>query len=227
MSYRIDGGPVTTGRWSTPTIYETATIPSSFLAAIRDTQTVTLQATGSDPITLSLGGPSGEPLPEEAQRRLDGVLHRRALRSLGSSGLEEPTLFEFLSQLVALASSYRTEERIAPAEDAEEYIWDTQWLAYHAFGHSGAAFLEAARDHAGPVLVTDLQRLDPVETAATGTRQNLTAVLGEDPAAGVLSDPALSDSTADEIVQFCRGPRPPGSSLQPPALLLHRGRAAA
>ncbi len=147
--------------------------------------------------------PSGEPLPEEAQSRLGGVLRRRARRSLGSSDLDEQALFDFLSKLVALASNYRMDERIALAEDAEEYIWDTQNLAHHAFGHSWDAFLEAARDHAGPSLMADLRRLDPVETAASSARQNLTAILSEDPAAGFLSDPALTNSTADEIVNFC------------------------
>ena len=146
---------------------------------------------------------SGEPLPEEARSRLGGVLHSRALRSLESSDLDEQALFEFLRKLVALAANYRVDERIALAEDAEEYILDTQVLAHHAFGHSWDPFLDAARDHAGPVLVTDLQRLDPVETAASGARQNLKAILSEEPAAGVLSDPALLDSTADEIVKFC------------------------
>ena len=59
VSHRIDGGSVVTGQWSTPTIYESATAPDAFLTAIQHAQTVTLQATGSDAVTLSLGGYAG------------------------------------------------------------------------------------------------------------------------------------------------------------------------
>ena len=145
----------------------------------------------------------GEALPEEPQGRLGGVLRRRALRSLDSSGLDEQSFFECLRKLVALASNYRADQRISLAEDAEEYIAEAQVLAHYAFEHSLDAFLEVARVHAGLAFVTDLRRLDPVSTAADGARRNLTAIFSEEPATGVLSAGARPASTADEIVKFC------------------------
>ena len=154
-------------------------------------------------LEASTGVPQGESLPEQAHARLDVALSRRALRSLESSGLDEQAFFEFLSKLVALALNYRIDERIALAEDAERYIEDAQELAYHAFGHDQDGFLDAARDHAGPALVTELQRLDPVAAAAQGARQNLDSILGQDPGLTIASTLGLRESAAGEIVRFC------------------------
>ena len=131
------------------------------------------------------------------------TLSRQALRSLESFHLDEVALFEFLSSLGALASNYRRDERFALAEDAEEYIQDAQEVAHHAFGPTWEAFLDRVQEHGGPILVAELQQLDPVEAATQGARQNLDAILNRETVATTASTLDLRETTADEIVAFC------------------------
>ena len=74
----------------------------------------------------------GATLPEPAQHRLDSTVTTWARQSLEISGLEQPVFFRFLHELAHLIHDYRHDERVALAEDTEEYLRDAQRLAAHA-----------------------------------------------------------------------------------------------
>ena len=60
------------------------------------------------------------------------------------SGLDEPGLFKFSGELTVLIDDYQRDERIALAEDAEQYLLDAQALAHDAFEYDWEGFLAAA-----------------------------------------------------------------------------------
>ena len=119
------------------------------------------------------GVPTGESLPKAAQAHLRSVLTRWAQQALTKSSLDEPAFFVFLGKLAPLIDDYRRDERVALAEDAEEYLLDAQALAREAFTYDWEEFLAAAEEHAGAGVAAELRRLDPVEAAARAARTNL------------------------------------------------------
>ena len=147
--------------------------------------------------------PAGDALPERARDQLHAVLSHWAQRALAMSGVAEPALFTFLRDLVGLIGEYRFHERIALAEDAEQYLFDAQALARYAFGHDWDGFLAAAERHHGPTLVTGLRRLDPVEAAADDARESLRFMVGTEPFASI-ADRGTLDGVPDDIVAFCK-----------------------
>ncbi len=147
--------------------------------------------------------PAGEALPRAARDRLDAVLSRWARRALEMSAVAEPAFFTFLRDLVGSISEYRHHERIALAEDAEQYLFDAQALARHAFGHDWDGLLAAAERHHGPTLATALRRLDPIEAAADDARKNLKFIVGTEPVESI-ADRGILDSVPDDIVAFCQ-----------------------
>ena len=147
--------------------------------------------------------PSGERLPEPARDRLRAVLTEWAQRSLEFSGMDEPALFRFLSELVLLIEDYRSQERIALAEDAEEYLRDAQALVRDAFQYDWDGFLAAAEDHVGPGLAAGLRRLDPVEATAQEARENVKAILSQHPVAAIAAGYEGIDAVPGEIAEFC------------------------
>ena len=147
--------------------------------------------------------PSGERLPAAARDRLRAVLTGWALQSLEFSGMDEPALFRFLSELVSLIEDYRSDERIALAEDAEEYLRDAQALVRDAFQYDWDGFLTVAEDQVGPGLAAGLRRLDPVEAAAHDARGNLEAILKQAPVAAIAAGYDSIETVPDEIVAFC------------------------
>ena len=149
------------------------------------------------------GVPSGEPLPKPAYDQFRAVVSTWARQSLEVSGVDEPTFFRFLSKLARLVEDYRRGERTALAEDAEEYLLDAQRLARDAFGYDWYGFLAAAEEHVEPGLAAELRRLDPVEAAAHNARENLKAILSQDPVAAIAADYEDVDAVPDAIVEFC------------------------
>ena len=145
----------------------------------------------------------GEPLPKPAQDRFRAVVTTWAQRSLEVSGVDEPMFFRFLSELTLLIGDYRRDERIALAEDAEEYLLAAQRLARDAFEHDWDGFLAAAQEHVGPGLSAEFRRLDPVEAAAHGARENLKAILRQAPVAAIAAGYDGIDAVPDAIVEFC------------------------
>ena len=99
--------------------------------------------------------------------------------------------------------SYRDDERISLAEDAEEYLLDAQRLAGYAFGYDWDDFLAAAEEHVGSGLSAQLCWLDPVEVAVRDAKENLKAVLGQNPESAIADGCGDTDGIPDEIVQFC------------------------
>ncbi len=146
---------------------------------------------------------SGESLSKPARDQLRTVLTDWAQRALEMSGVAEPAFFEFLGRLVGLINEYRADERIALAEDAEQYLLDAQALAGYAFGHDWDSFLASAERHRGPALVAGLRRLDPVDAAADDARENLRFMVGAEPLASIAGRGTLN-SVPDEIVAFCQ-----------------------
>ena len=149
------------------------------------------------------GVPTGEPLPEPARDRLRVVLGLWGRRALEMSGVDEPRLFEFIGELTALIEDYRRDERVALAEDAEQYLLDAEALARDAFEYDWEGFLAAAEGHGGPWLSLELRRLDPMEAAAHEARENLKAILTQHPLAAIAAGYAGIDAVPDEIVKFC------------------------
>ncbi len=148
-------------------------------------------------------GVDGTTLPEQAQQRLDTTVTTWARRSLEVSGLDEPAFFRFLHELARLIDDYRRDERIALAEDTEEYLIDAQRLAGYAFEHDWDDFLAAAEKHVGPGLSAQLRWLDPVDAAARDAKENLKAILGQSPVAAIANDGSDTGTMPEEIVQFC------------------------
>ena len=148
---------------------------------------------GVDVVTLS----------EPAQQRLDTTVTTWARQSLEISGLEQPAFFGFLRELTHLIDDYRDDERILLAEDTEEYLLDAQRLAGYAFEYDWDAFLAAAEEHVGPGLSTQLRWLDPVEVAVRDAKENLKAILGQNPVTAIANKYGDTGATPDEIVQFC------------------------
>ena len=148
-------------------------------------------------------GVDGAILPEPAQQRLDTTVTTWARQSLEISGLDEPAFFRFLHELARLIDNYRRDERIALAEDAEEYLLDAQRLAGHAFEYDWDGFLAAAEEHVGPGLSAQLRWLDPVEAAARDAKENLKALLGQNPVTAIANEYGDTGTIPDEIVQFC------------------------
>ena len=148
-------------------------------------------------------GVDGATLPEPAQQRLHTTVTTWARQSLEISGLDEPAFFRFLHELARLIDDYRRDERIALAEDTEEYLRDAQRLAGHAFEHDWDGFLAAAEEHVGPGLSAQLRWLDPVEAAARDAKENLKAILGQNPVSAIANEYGDTGTMPDEIVQFC------------------------
>ena len=142
-------------------------------------------------------------LPEPAQQRLDTTVATWARQSLEISGLGQPTFFRFLHELARLIDAYSGDERIALAEDTEEYLLDAQRLAGHAFEYDWDGFLAAAEEHVGPGLSAQLRWLDPVEAAVRDAKENLKAILGQSPVTAIASEYGDTGTMPDEIVQFC------------------------
>lgn len=148
-------------------------------------------------------GADAETLPQSAQEQLRATVANWARASLEASGLDEPAFFRFLGELALLVDDYRRDERMALAEDVEEYLRDAQRLAWYAFGHDWDGLLAAAEGHVGSGLSSRLRRIDPVEAAAHAARENLRWVFSHDPVAAIACDFGAVDTVPDEIVQFC------------------------
>ena len=148
-------------------------------------------------------GVDGLTLPKLAQQWLHATVTIRARRSLELSGLDEPAFFGFVSELVRLADDYRNDERIALAEDIQEYLLDAQRLAAYAFAYDWDGFLAAAEEHAGPGLSAQLRWSDPVEAAARDAIENLKAIIGQNPIAEIAAEYGDTGAIPHQIVQFC------------------------
>ena len=148
-------------------------------------------------------GVDGETLPEPVQRQLDTTVTTWARQALEMSGLDEPAFFQFLHELALMIDDYRRDERIALAEDTEEYLLDAQRLAGYAFDYDWDGLLAAAEEHAGPGLSAELRWSDPVETAARDAKENLKAILGQHPVSTIANEYRNTDTVPDDIVEFC------------------------
>ena len=148
-------------------------------------------------------GVEGVTLPELAQQRLDTTVTTWARQALEISGLDEPAFFRFLHELTRLIDDYRRDERMALAEDIEEYLLDAQRLAGHVFEYDWDGLLAAAEEHVGPGLSTQLRRLDPVENAVRDAKENLKVILGQNPVTTIANEYGDTGTVPDEIVQFC------------------------
>ena len=149
------------------------------------------------------GVPPGEPLLESARDQLRTVLGQWGRRALDMSGVDEPGLFKFIAELTSLIDNYQRDERIALAEDAEQYLLDAQALARDAFEYDWEGFLAAAERHSEPLLSTQLRRLDPMEASAHEARENLKMILRQHPVAALAAGSEGIDAVPDEIVGFC------------------------
>ena len=148
-------------------------------------------------------GVEGATLPEPAQQRLEATVTTWARQALETSGLDEPAFFQFLHELTHLIDDYRDDERMALAEDTEDYLLDAQRLAGHVFEYDWDGLLAAAEEHVGPGLSTQLRRLDPVENAVRDAKENLKAILGQSPVAAIANEYGDTGTMPDEIVKFC------------------------
>ena len=126
-----------------------------------------------------------------------------ARRSLEISGLDEPAFLRFLHELTHLIDAYRRDERIALADDAEDYLLDARRLAGYAFEYDWDGLLAAAEEHVGRGLSTQLRRLDPVEAAARDAKENLKAILDQSSVTAFANEYGDTGTMPDEIVQFC------------------------
>ena len=142
-------------------------------------------------------------LPEPAQQRLDTTVTTWARRSLELSGLDEPAFLRFLHELTHLIDAYRRDERIALADDAEDYLLDAQRLAGYAFEYDWDGLLAAAEEQVGPGLSTQLRWLDPVEAALRDAKENLKAILDQSSVTASADEHVDTSTMPDEIVQFC------------------------
>ena len=148
-------------------------------------------------------GVKGVTLPEPAQQHLDATVTTWARQALEISDLDELAFFQFLHELTHLIDAYRRDERMALAEDTEEYLLDAQRLAGHVFEYDWDGLLAAAEEHVGPGLSAQLRRLDPVENAVRDAKENLKAILGQSPVATIANEYSDTGTMPDEIVQFC------------------------
>lgn len=142
-------------------------------------------------------------LPEPTAQRLDATVTAWARQSLEISDLDEPEFFRFLRDLALLIDDYRDDERVALAEDTEDYLRDAHRLAGYAFNYDWDGFLEASEEHVGTGLSTQLRRFDPLEAAASEAKENLKAILGHNPLTAIASEHGDPVTVPDEIVQFC------------------------
>ena len=149
------------------------------------------------------GVPAGKPLPEPDRDRLRAVLATWGRQALEMSGVDEAGLFKFISKLMVLMEDYRQDERIALAEDAEQYLLDAQALARDAFDYDWEGFLASSERHGGPWLSAELRRLDPMEAAAQEARENLRAILSQHPVAAIAAGYEGIDAVPGEIAEFC------------------------
>lgn len=145
----------------------------------------------------------GVPLSPPARDRLHATVTAWAGRSLEISGLDQPAFYRFLWELTLMIEDYRDYERIALAEDAEQYLFDAQRLAGYAFEYDWDDLLAAAEEHVGPGLSARLRWLDPVEAAAGDAKGILTAILRQGHVAAIADEYGDAGTTPDEIVQFC------------------------
>ena len=148
-------------------------------------------------------GVDGATLPERAQQRLHTTVTTGARQSLEISGLNETAFFRFLHELTHLIDDYRHDERMALAEDTEEYLLDAQRLAGLAFEYDWDGLLAAAEEHVGPGLSAQLRWLDPVEAAVRDAKENLKVILGQSPVTAIANECGDTGTMPDEIVQFC------------------------
>ncbi|MYD07368.1 MAG: hypothetical protein F4X07_10460 [Acidimicrobiaceae bacterium] len=142
-------------------------------------------------------------LPEPAQQRLNATVKTWARQALEISGLDEAAFLRFLYELTHLIDAYRRDERIALADDAEDYLLDAQRLAGYAFEYDWDGLLAAAEEHVGPGLSTQLRWLDPVEAAVRDARENLKAILDQSSVTASAEEHGETGTMPDEIVQFC------------------------
>ena len=145
------------------------------------------------------GVDDGVSLSKLAQDRLHVTVTTWARRSLEISGLDEPTFLRFLWELIRLIDDYHDDERIALAEDAEEYLLDAQRLAGYAFGYDWDGLLATAEEHVGPGLSTRLRWSDPVEAAVRDAKVNLKAILGQSSVATIVNEYGDIGIIPDEI----------------------------
>ena len=146
--------------------------------------------------------PVGQRLSESARSELQNLLAHRAERALRISGIGEPAFFDFVRKLTRLIKSYRADERIALAENAEQDLWDALEFAHFGFNHDWDGFLAAAESHVGEHLADALRQLDPVEAAAHDAHENLVSIL-DGLRASVSSYGDDHPDTPREIVEFC------------------------
>ncbi len=114
----------------------------------------------------------GATRPEPAQELRHTTVTAWARRSLDISGLDEPAFFRFICQLARLMDDYRDDERIALADDAEEYLFDAQRLAARVFEYDWDGLLAAAEEHVGPGLSAELRWSDPVALLCATPRRS-------------------------------------------------------
>ena len=147
--------------------------------------------------------PAGKPLSDAAQRCLRATQARWARKALKMSGMDEAGLFAFLRELAALIDEYQRDERLALADDAEEYLRDALRLAMHAYSLDWREFLAVVQDRAGVGLAATLRRLDPVESAADAARRELTRAVEQPHLVAIVSKRGGPAGIADEVVEFC------------------------
>lgn len=140
-------------------------------------------------------------LPQAIQARLRETLRARATRTLGLIGVDEPSFFGFVIELLRLMENYRSEERAALADDVERDIGLAQQLAHYAFGYDWEKLVGALERHGGQHWSRALSRLDAVDAAAEEARKNLNYVT--ESGVGIPLDPSESDSLPQQVVDFC------------------------
>ena len=147
--------------------------------------------------------PAGKPLSDTAQRCLRATQARWARKALKMSEMDEAGLFAFLGELAALIDEYRSDERLALADDAEQYVRDAIRLAMHAYSLDWREFLAVVQDRAGVGLAATLRRLDPVESAADAAQRKLTRTVEQPHLVAIVSRRGGAAGIADEVVEFC------------------------
>jgi len=148
-------------------------------------------------------GVDGVTLPEPAQELRHTTVTTWARQSLEISGLDEPAFFQFLYELARLVDDYRDDERIALAEDAEEYLLDAQRLAARVFEYDWDGLLAAAEEHVGPGLSAELRWSDPLEAAMRDAKEILKAILAQQPVGAISDEYGGTGTLPDEFVRFC------------------------
>lgn len=148
-------------------------------------------------------GVDGSTLPAPVQRRRHAAVTTWARQSLEISGVDEPAFFRFLFELALLIDDYRGDERIALADDAEEYLLDAQRLATRVFEYDWDGLLAAAEEHVGPGLSTKLRWSDPVEAAMRDAKEILKAILAQQSVGAIFGEYGGTGTLPDEFVRFC------------------------